>query len=176
MHCVKSKVGRLCICCVVIWLVLVYDEIWGQLEKSTPPPSSPSRGRRGLRGSKMIPNDQYNMSLTIFNHLGLFWAHFLIISDKTWSFAQTFWPFGSLCFWSKKLILVQKGPKLNKSAQNGPKWPETSLIDHLGSIWTILHHLRTLVSLSCFAIVGPKRAFLDSPEHTVGGWQWLKLL
>ena len=24
----------------------------------------------------MIPNDQYNMSLTIFNHLGLFWAHF----------------------------------------------------------------------------------------------------
>ena len=30
----------------------------------------------GLRGSKMIPNDQYNMYLTIFNHLGLFWAHF----------------------------------------------------------------------------------------------------
>ena len=44
---VKGKVGRLCICCVVVWLVLVYGEIWGQLKKSTPPPSSPSEGRRG---------------------------------------------------------------------------------------------------------------------------------
>ena len=37
MHGVKSKVGPLCICCVVVWLVLVYGEIWGELETSTPP-------------------------------------------------------------------------------------------------------------------------------------------
>ena len=52
MNGVKSKVSPLCICCVVplmVWLplvvclVLVYDEIWGQLEKSTPPPLFPLR-------------------------------------------------------------------------------------------------------------------------------------
>ena len=40
---VKGKVGRLCICCVVVWLVLVYGKIWGQLEKSTPPLLFPLR-------------------------------------------------------------------------------------------------------------------------------------
>ena len=43
MYDVKSKVGPLCICCVVVWLVSVYGETWGQLEKSTPPPVPPPK-------------------------------------------------------------------------------------------------------------------------------------
>ena len=38
MHGVKSKVGPLCICCVVVWLVLVYGENWGQLAQSDTAP------------------------------------------------------------------------------------------------------------------------------------------
>ena len=37
MYGVKSKIGPLCICCLVVWLVLVYSDISGQLEKSTLP-------------------------------------------------------------------------------------------------------------------------------------------
>ena len=33
----EKQTGPLCIFYVVVWLVLVYGEIWGQLEKSTPP-------------------------------------------------------------------------------------------------------------------------------------------
>ena len=40
MHGVKSKVGPLCICCVVVRLVLVYDEIGWQLAQRAPPPFS----------------------------------------------------------------------------------------------------------------------------------------
>ena len=29
--------------CVVVWLVSVYGKIWGQLEKSTPPPVPPPK-------------------------------------------------------------------------------------------------------------------------------------
>ena len=43
MYSAKSKVGYLCICYVVVWLVLVYGNIWGQLKKSTPPPLFPLR-------------------------------------------------------------------------------------------------------------------------------------
>ena len=38
MHGVKSKVGPLCLCCVVVWLVLVYGENWGQLAQSATVP------------------------------------------------------------------------------------------------------------------------------------------
>ena len=43
MYGVKSKVGPVGISCVVVWLVLVYGAIWGQLEKSTPPFSFPPK-------------------------------------------------------------------------------------------------------------------------------------
>ena len=43
MYGVKNKVGHLWICYVVVWSDLVYDEIWGQLKKSTPPPLFPLR-------------------------------------------------------------------------------------------------------------------------------------
>ena len=43
MYGAKSKVGHLWICYVVVWSVLVYGEIWGQLKKSTPPPLFPLR-------------------------------------------------------------------------------------------------------------------------------------
>ena len=38
MHGVKSKVGPLCICCVVVLLVLVYGENWGQLAQGDTAP------------------------------------------------------------------------------------------------------------------------------------------
>ena len=38
MYGVKRKVGPLCICCVVVWLVLVYGENWGQLAQSATAP------------------------------------------------------------------------------------------------------------------------------------------
>ena len=38
MNGVKSKVGPLCICCVVVWLVLVYGKNWGQLAQSDTAP------------------------------------------------------------------------------------------------------------------------------------------
>ena len=46
MYGVSGKVGPFCICRIVVWLVSVYGEIWGQLEKSTPP-SSTSEGQKG---------------------------------------------------------------------------------------------------------------------------------
>ena len=43
MYRVKSKVGRLCTCCVVVWLVWVYGETCGQLEKSFGQQKCPNR-------------------------------------------------------------------------------------------------------------------------------------
>ena len=39
---VKGKDDSIYLFCVVVWSVLVNDEFWVQLEKSTPPPPLPS--------------------------------------------------------------------------------------------------------------------------------------
>ena len=47
MYVVKSKVGPVCLFCVMVWLVLVYGKILGQLEKSTLPTLFPLRRLEG---------------------------------------------------------------------------------------------------------------------------------
>ena len=85
----------------------------------------------GLRGSKMIQNDQYNIFLAIWGHFGPIWTlldHFrqnLIFCLKT-----------EKCFlaeviWSKKSSFVWNDPKESKWAQNDPKWPK---VGHIGRL------------------------------------------
>ena len=130
----------------------------------------------GLRGSKMIPNDQYNMFLIIWGHFGPIWTlwdHFrqnLIFCLKN-----------TKCFlakviWGKKSSLVWNDLKESKWAQNGVKWSKTCYNDNFGSFWTLLDHFGTSASLPCLAIFGPKRAFLDPPAHMIEGWQCPKPL
>ena len=98
------------------------------------------KSQSGLRGSKMIQNDHYNMFLTIWRHFGPIWTllnHFrlnLIFCSKS------LWPKSSLSFWGKKLSFVWNDPKESKWVQNGPKWSKTCYIDHLGLFWTLFGH------------------------------------
>ena len=141
---------------------------WGQ---KWPNMAGLPRSQRGVRGSKMIPNDQYNMFLTIWGHFGPIWTlwnHFrqhLIFGSKS------LWPRSTLCFLGKKSSFVWNDQKGSKWSQNGPKWSKTCYIDHLGSFWTLLDHFWTSASLPCLAIFGPKRAILDPPAHMIEGWQ-----
>ena len=130
----------------------------------------------GLRGSKMIQNDHYNMFLTIWRHFGPIWTllnHFrlnLIFCPKS------LWPRSTLCFWGKKSSFVWNDPKKSNWAHNGTKWSKTCYIDHFGSFWTLLDLFGTSASLPCLAIFGPKRAILDPQAHMIEGCQCPKLL
>ena len=108
------------------------------------PPSSPSRGRRGLRGSKMIPNDQYNMYLTIFNHLGLFWAHFDSFGSYQTKLDLLLKHFDRLAvcvfeaknwFWCKK---VQSWTNRLKMVPNGQRQVWLTIWDQSGPFYTTL--------------------------------------
>ena len=131
------------------------------------------RSQSGVRGSKMIPNDQYNMFLTIWGHFGPIWTlwnHFrqhLIFGSKS------LWPRSTLCFLGKKSSFVWNDQKGSKWSQNGPKWSKNMLYWSFG---IILDPFRPLLDLGKPAMFGPKRAILDPPAHTIEGWQWLKLL
>ena len=130
----------------------------------------------GLRGSKMIQNDQYNIFLIIWGHFGPIWTlldHFrqnLIFCSKSLRPRSTF------LFWGKKSSFVWNDPKESKWAQNDPKWPKICYIDHFGSFWTLVDHFGTSATLPFLVIFGPKRVFLDPPAHMIGGWQGPKLL
>ena len=146
---------------------------WGQ---KWPNMAGLPRSKSGLKGSKMIPNDQYNMFLTIWGHFGIIWTLFDHFTQNL-----IFCPENTKCFlakviWSQKSSVVWNDSKESKWAQNGPKWSKTCYIDHLESFWTLSHHFGTSASLPCLAIFGPKRAILDPPAHMIEGWQWPKLL
>ena len=122
----------------------------------------------GLRGSKMTPNDQYNMFLTIWGHFGPIWTLFGHFTQNFSFCSKSLLPRSSLCFIGKKSSFVWKDKKGSKQSQNGPKWSKTCYINHLGSFWTLLDHFGTSTSLPRFAIFGPKGPFW-TPLHT-----WLK--
>ena len=127
----------------------------------------------GLRGSKMIQNDHYNMFLTIWRNFGPIWTllnHFrlnLIFCPKS------LWPRSQE---AKNQVLSEMIQKKSNWAQNGTKWSKTCYIDHFGSFWTLLDLFGTSASLPCLAIFGPKRAILDPPAHMIEGCQCPKLL
>ena len=117
----------------------------------------------GLRGSKMIQNDHYNMFLTIWRHFGPIWTllnHFrlnLIFCPKS------LWPRSTLCFWGKKSSFVWNDPKKSNWAQNGTKWSKTCYTDHLGLFTTFLDHIGTLASLPCLSTFSPTWAISNPP-------------
>ena len=146
---------------------------WGQ---KWPNMAGLPMSQSGLRGPKMIPNDQYNMFLTIWGHFGPIWT----LSDQ---FRQNliFCLKTEKCFlveviWSKKSSFVWNDPNESKWVQNGPKWSKICYIDHFGSFWTLVDHFGTSATLPCLVIFGPKRAFLDPPAHMIEGRQGPKLL
>ena len=86
----------------------------------------------GLRGSKMIQNNQYNIFFTIWDYFGPIWT-LLDLFIQTWFFAsKTEKCFLAKVIWSKKLSFVWKDPKESKWAQNGPKWSKICYSDHFG--------------------------------------------
>ena len=105
---------------------------WGQ---KWPNMAGLPRSQSGVRGSKMIPNDQYNMFLTIWGHFGPIWTlwnHFrqhLIFGSKS------LWPRSTLCFLGKKSSfceMIKKGPNGPKMAPKSQKHVILFIWDHLG--------------------------------------------
>ena len=129
----------------------------------------------GLGGSKMIPNDQFNLFLIIWGHFGTSWNLFDHITQNLIFCLKNTKCFLAKVIWSKKSSFVWNDKKESKWAQNGPKWSKTCYIDHLGSFWTLLDHFGGLASMPCLANFGPTRAILDPPAHMIEGWQWPKL-
>ena len=146
---------------------------WGQ---KWPNMAGLPMSQSGLRGPKMIPNDQYNMFLTIWGHFWTIWTLFDHFTQNLIFCLKNTKCFLAKVIWSKNSSFVWNDQKESKCAQNGPKWSKTCYIDYLGSFWTLSHHFWTSASLPCLAIFGSKRAILDPPAHTIKGWQWLKLL
>ena len=132
--------------------------------------------QKGLRGSKMIQNDQYNMFLTIWCHFGPSWTFLDHFRQNLIFCLKNTKCFLAKVIWGKKSSLVWNDLKESKWAKNGVKWSKTCYNDHFGSFWTLLDHFGTSASLPCLAIFGPKRAFLDPPAHMIEGWQCPKPL
>ena len=61
--------------------------------------------------------------------------------------------------WSKR---VQMGPKGSQIVKN-------TSVDYFGPFWTLWDHFRTLTSLPCLAILGPKWTILSHPQSCVVG-------
>ena len=122
----------------------------------------------GLRGPKMIPNDQYNMYLIIWGHFGPILTLFGHFTQNLSFCSKSLWPRSTLCFLGKKSSFVWNDQKGSKWSQNGPKWSKTCYIDHLGSFWALLDRFGTSASLPCSAILAPIGPFW-TPLRT-----WLK--
>ena len=114
--------------------------------------------RSGLRGSKMIQNDQYNIFLTIWGHFGPIWTLLDDFGQNLIFCSNSLWLRSTFLFWGKKSSFVWNDPKESKWAQNDPKWPKICYIDHFGSFWTLVDHFGTSATLPCLVIFGPKRA------------------
>ena len=102
---------------------------WGQ---KWPNMAGLPMSQSGLRGPKMIPNDQYNMYLIIWGHFGPIWTLFGHFTQNLSFCSKSLWPRSTLCFLGKKSSFVWNDQKGSKWSQNGPKWSKTCYIDHLG--------------------------------------------
>ena len=91
--------------------------------------------RYGPKGSKMVPNGQYNMFLTIWDIFGLIWTLLDHFRQNLIFCSKLLWPRSTLCFWGEKLIFVLKGPKWCKWVQmvpNGQKHVILTIWDPFG--------------------------------------------
>ena len=121
--------------------------------------------RCGPKGSKMVPNGQYNMFLTIWDIFGLIWALLDHFRQNLIFCSKLLWPRSTLCFWGKKLIFVLKGPKWYKWVQmvpNGQKHVILTIWDHLGPFWTTSGHWQACHDRPFLVPNGP---FLMPPSH-----------
>ena len=126
--------------------------------------------QKGPKGTKMA-------NLSVFDHLGPFWAHL-----------DPFGPFqtkNDFLLWSTsaKPYFVHLGQKIHfclkwsKSVQMGPKRSQmvkNTLVDHFGPFWTLLDHFGTLTSLPCLAIFGPKWTIFDASHYGSMVPKWLE--
>ena len=87
----------------------------------------------GLRGSKMIQNDHYNMFLTIWRHFGPIWTFLNHFRQNLIFCLKNTKCFLAKVIWGKKSSLVWNDLKESKWAQNGVKWSKTCYNDHFGS-------------------------------------------
>ena len=108
--------------------------------------------QKGPKGTKMV-------NLSLFDHLGPFWAHL-----------DPFGPFQTridILLWStsaepyfvhlgQKIIFVWNGPKGSRWIQTGSQMIKKTQVDHFGPFWAPLDHFGALTSLPCLAIFGPK--------------------
>ena len=76
---------------------------WGQ---KWPNMAGLPRSQSGVRGSKMIPNDQYNMFLTIWGQFGPIWTLFGHFTQNFSFCSKSLWPRSTLCFLGKKSSFV----------------------------------------------------------------------
>ena len=76
---------------------------WGQ---KWPNMAGLPMSQSGLRGPKMIPNDQYNMFLTIWGHFGPIWTLFGHFTQNLSFCSKSLWPRSTLCFLGKKSSFV----------------------------------------------------------------------
>ena len=63
--------------CEVVWSVLVNDEFWGQLEKSTPPPSSLAGSRRGTEACRAAAGG-HGSTTGFVNSISLYFLSYFI--------------------------------------------------------------------------------------------------
>ena len=115
----------------------------------------------GLRGPKMIPNDQYNMFLTIWGHFGPIWTLFGHFTQNLSFCSKSLWPRSTLCFLGKKSGFVWNDKKCSKWSQNGPKWSKTCYIDHFGIILGPLRPLWDIGKPAMFSHFWPQKGHFE---------------
>ena len=142
---------------------------WGQ---KWPNMAGLPMSQSGLRGPKMIPNDQYNMFLTIWGHFGIIWTLFDHFTQNL-----IFCPENTKCFlakviWSQNQVLsemIPKSPNGPKMAPNGQKYVKLIILDPRRLLWDISNP-------AMFSHFWPKKGFFGPPAHMIEGWQGPKLL
>ena len=106
----------------------------------------------GLRGPKMIPNDQYNMFLTIWGHFGTIWTLFDHFTQNLIFCLESTKCFLAKVIWSKKFCV-----KWPKRVQMGPKWPQM---------------VKNMLYWSFGIILGPLRPLWDIGKPAMFGHFW----